>query len=128
MPVNSALKPAKPAKFNGSVRDLPNWLFAMNAFFDAAGVSDGFEKAHFAVMLLEGRALSWWRSVVNTNLLHQTPSWYDFVIELQKHFKDTDHEFQMRQRLASLKQTKSVDQYIERFREIITDMAGFAPD
>ena len=82
----------------------------------------------FAVTLLEGHALSWWRSVVHSSLVHQTPSWFDFVDELRKHFKDTDHEFQMRQRLASLKQTKSVDQYIERFCELITDMSGYAPD
>ncbi len=52
------------------MRDLPNWLFAMNAFFDAAGVCDGHEKTRFAITLLEGRALSWWRSVVSTNWLH----------------------------------------------------------
>ncbi len=68
-PINSALKPAKPAKYNGSVRDLPNWLFAMEAFFDAACVYD-HEKTRFAITLLEGRALSWWRSVVSTNWLH----------------------------------------------------------
>ncbi len=99
----------------------------MEAFFDAACVYD-HEKTRFAITLLEGRALSWWRSVVSSNVVSSTPQWHNFVAELRKHFKDTDHEFQLRQRLASLKQTKSVDQYIERFREIITDMAGFAPD
>ncbi len=89
----SALKPSKPSKYASSVRDLPNWLFAIDAFFDAAGVSDPVEKTKFAITLLEGRALAWWRS---TSVGGQnTLDWPAFVLALRTHFKDTDSEYHM---------------------------------
>ncbi len=56
------LKPAMPPKYNGNVRELQKWLFAMNAFFDASGVKDDMDKTRFAITFLEGRALAWWRT------------------------------------------------------------------
>ena len=91
------LKPSKPAKYGGNVRELPNWLFAMDAFFAAANVGDVFEKTQFAMTLLEGHALAWWHSLVSGGFNNnQQVDWSMFVGALKTHFNDNDSEYHMR--------------------------------
>ena len=69
----------------------------MDSFFSAAGVNDEFEKTKFAVTLMDGRALAWWRSLVSGGFNNNhAVEWPMFVNALRVHFKDTDSEYHMR--------------------------------
>ena len=59
------LKPSKPQPFDPSAKDsnVRTWLFALNNFFTAARIPTNDDEARisFAVTLLQGPALEWWR-------------------------------------------------------------------
>ena len=57
------LKLERPSKFEGYTRELSNWLFTVHQFCLVSGVTDGAEMVKVAVMLLGGRALTWWCAV-----------------------------------------------------------------
>ncbi len=52
-----------------------NWLFVMDQYFDHMGVSNEFEKVHWARIYLAGRALEDWHYSVD---LHR--SWHFSLI------------------------------------------------
>ncbi|CAI5471982.1 unnamed protein product [Closterium sp. Yama58-4] len=61
------LKPQRPPCFDPSQRGGPTvqaWLFTMNVFFDANYVSEDTAKIRYAVSLLRGPAMDWWRVIV----------------------------------------------------------------
>ncbi|CAI7820250.1 unnamed protein product [Closterium sp. NIES-53] len=61
------LKPQRPPCFDPNQRGGPNvltWLFTLNVFFDANYVSEDTAKIHYAVSLLRGLAMDWWRVIV----------------------------------------------------------------
>ena len=101
------LKPKKPPSFDPSHKDsnVRTWLFALNNYYEASGVSlgDGATRITYAVTLLEGPALEWWRQMallakapttegggnvgnvtpVNRQMLFQTPVAADTVKRMQ---------------------------------------------
>ncbi|CAI5471080.1 unnamed protein product [Closterium sp. Yama58-4] len=66
----SALKPQKPESFDPSQRDanVRTWLFMLNNYFAASGVqeADAQQRIEYAVTLLRGPALEWWRQLTQT--------------------------------------------------------------
>ncbi|CAI7818248.1 unnamed protein product [Closterium sp. NIES-53] len=61
------LKPQRPPCLDSSQRGGPTvqaWLFMMNVFFDANYVSEDTAKIRYAVSLLQGPAMDWWRVIV----------------------------------------------------------------
>ena len=64
---HKSLKPQKPTAYDPSQKDsnVRTWLFSVNNFFAAADVPADAEEAkiNFAVTLLQGPALEWWRQM-----------------------------------------------------------------
>ncbi|CAI7798902.1 unnamed protein product [Closterium sp. NIES-53] len=61
------LKPQRPPCFDSSQRDgttVQAWLFTLNVFFDANYVLEETAKILYAVSLLRGPAMDWWRVIV----------------------------------------------------------------
>ena len=52
----------------------------------------------------------------------------DLVIELEKAFRDVDHDDRLRRKLLSLRQTYSVSCYIDTFRSIDIMLGVSKPD
>ncbi len=52
----------------------------------------------------------------------------EFFKQLQAAFRDVDHEHRLRQQLASLKQTTSVQAYISAFRGLLVELGDEAPN
>jgi len=72
------LKPQKPQPFDPSVKDsnVRTWLFSLNNYLTAAGIpetADG-DKIAYAVTLLQGAALEWWRQMTLLTGRAQDPS------------------------------------------------------
>ncbi|CAI7917014.1 unnamed protein product [Closterium sp. NIES-54] len=71
------LKPQRPPCFDSSQRGGPtvqSWVFTMNVFFDANYVESDAAKIRYAVSLLRGPAMDWWRVIVTSPRAYNPPS------------------------------------------------------
>ncbi|CAI7754574.1 unnamed protein product [Closterium sp. NIES-54] len=74
------LKPQRPPCFDPSQRGGPtvqSWVFTMNVFFDANYVESDASKIRYAVSLLRGLAMDWWRVIVTSPRAYEPPSQED---------------------------------------------------
>ncbi|CAI7850452.1 unnamed protein product [Closterium sp. NIES-53] len=74
------LKPQRPPCFDPSQRGGPmvqSWVFTMNVFFDANYVESDAAKIRYAVSLLRGPAMDWWRVIVMSPRAYEPPSQED---------------------------------------------------
>ncbi|CAI7759043.1 unnamed protein product [Closterium sp. NIES-53] len=74
------LKPQRPPCFDPSQRGGPtvqSWVFMMNVFFDANYVESDVAKIRYAVLLLRGPAMDWWRVIVTSLRAYEPPSHED---------------------------------------------------
>ncbi|CAI7884728.1 unnamed protein product [Closterium sp. NIES-54] len=62
------IKPVNPPPFNPTDKTttVKGWLFDVEVFFTAAGVNDDATHINYAVSLLRGAALEWWRRTLET--------------------------------------------------------------
>ncbi|CAI5481877.1 unnamed protein product [Closterium sp. Yama58-4] len=62
------IKPVNPPPFNPTDKavTVKGWLFGVEVFFTAAGVNDDATRINYAVSLLRGAALEWWRRTLET--------------------------------------------------------------
>ncbi|CAI7745132.1 unnamed protein product [Closterium sp. NIES-54] len=71
------LKPQRPPCFDPSQcggMTVQSWVFTMNAFFDANYVESDAAKIRYAVSLLRGPAMDWWRVIVTSPRAYEPPS------------------------------------------------------
>ncbi|CAI5467973.1 unnamed protein product [Closterium sp. Yama58-4] len=101
----SALKPQKPESFDPSQRDanVRTWLFMLNNYFAASGVqeADAQQRIEYAVTLLRGPALEWWRQLT-----------FDLVNASEA----------ARKRLRHFRQIGNVQEYTRRFLSICNEI------
>ncbi|CAI7884249.1 unnamed protein product [Closterium sp. NIES-54] len=75
LPSPMPLKPQRPPCFDPSQRGGPTvhaWLFTLNVFFYANYVSEDTAKIRYAVLLLRGPAMDWWRIIVTKPMDYAT--------------------------------------------------------
>ncbi|CAI7884538.1 unnamed protein product [Closterium sp. NIES-53] len=71
------LKPQRLPCFDPSQTGGPtvqSWVFTMNVFFDANYVKSDATKIRYAVSLLRGLAMDWWRVIVTSPRAYEPPS------------------------------------------------------
>ncbi|CAI7748710.1 unnamed protein product [Closterium sp. NIES-54] len=71
------LKPQRMPCFNPSQRGGPtvqSWVFTMNVFFDASYVESDIAKIRYAVSLLRGPAMDWWRVIMTSPRAYEPQS------------------------------------------------------
>ncbi|CAI7778837.1 unnamed protein product [Closterium sp. NIES-53] len=71
------LKPQRPPCFDPSQRGgltVQSWVFTINVFFDANYVESDAAKIRYAVSLLRGPAMDWWRVIVTSPCAYEPPS------------------------------------------------------
>ncbi|CAI7764938.1 unnamed protein product [Closterium sp. NIES-53] len=74
------LKPQRPPCFDPSQHGGPtvqSWVFTMNVFFNANYVESDATKIRYAVSLLRGPAMDWWRVIVTSPRTYEPPSQED---------------------------------------------------
>ncbi|CAI7733061.1 unnamed protein product [Closterium sp. NIES-54] len=72
-----SLKPQCPPCFDPSQRGgstVQSWVFMMNVFFDANYVESDSANIRYAVSLLRGPAMDWWRVIVTLSCAYEPPS------------------------------------------------------
>ncbi|CAI7835255.1 unnamed protein product [Closterium sp. NIES-53] len=140
LPSPMPLKPQCPPCFDPSQRGGPTvqaWLFTMNVFFDANYASEDSAKIRYAMSLLRGPAMDWWRVIVTKSTDYQTlparegqtgpwaPSYFVEVPQyhtwdaccagLRARFEPIAASIAARQRLRTWRQFGSVQDYTSGF-------------
>lgn len=121
------LKPHKPDTYEGKDKDrifIHDWTFQLNTFYDAVGIAADAERINFAVTLLRGPALRWWRNVDAAN---RPTTWTDFTTRITTYFLPQGADNSARNQLERLHQRGSVASYTDRFRAI-TDLISNMSD
>ncbi|CAI5467291.1 unnamed protein product [Closterium sp. Yama58-4] len=150
----SALKPQKPESFDPSQRDanVRTWLFMLNNYFAASGVqeADAQQRIEYAVTLLRGPALEWWRQLTQTAVRraqtdgHQQgvghaaatsslgslalgvttvpTTWEGFEAALKSRFDLVNASEAARKRLRHFRQIGNVQEYTRRFLSICNEI------
>ena len=123
----SKLKPSKPEAFSGAPREpVDLWLFQIDQWLTAGGVTADHERIVLATGLLRNSALLWWRSIYGRP---DTPiTWQAFMESITAAFQPINPTESARDRLANLRQTGPVRTYASIFRAIILDIPTITED
>ena len=122
----STRMPTNLEKFSGKLGENPQeWAFTMDASFNASHVLEQ-DKVNIAITCLRDAARTWWRN----RLMEPNPpaNWNDFVVELIQAFQSINPVKEARDRLARLKQTKSVRAYATAFKATALEIPGITDD
>ncbi|CAI7898261.1 unnamed protein product [Closterium sp. NIES-54] len=135
------LKPQRPPCFDPSQRGgltVQSWIFTMNVFFDANYVESDAAKIRYAVSLLRGPAMDWWRVIVTSPRAYEPPSqeegpvgpavnwisfcetaqystWDAWCVGLRARFEPIAASISTRQKLRTWRQLGSVQDYTSGF-------------
>lgn len=114
------VKMPKPEVFGGG-RTVERWVFALEQYFNAVGLQHGADRVCFAATLLRGAAADWWRRVVvyASHSQQRVFTWDEFKVLIVQHFHSVDGEDFARRKLCSIRQTRSIRNYADRFQKLI---------
>jgi Retrotransposon gag protein/Zinc knuckle len=110
------VKPPKPSIYKGE-RDVLQWVFRTERYFESTGIVLGKEQVQFASTLLDGVAANWLRCMLAEPGTSMPTSWIVFKEALIKQFQPLADEEDARQKLMRLTQRKSVRQYVQLFMD-----------
>lgn len=91
----------------------------MRQYCDTVGLGDEARACRFVVSHLKGDALTWWRAQCqdSTSIFEQLT--LDVLLnELKTQFSDIDEEMKLRDKILTLKQVTSVQQYVSEFKQL----------
>lgn len=116
-----------PDTFSGKKGDIHDWLFQLELFFSQTSreFPTEMDSIRFAVSLLRGPALTWWRST-HTQLNYST--WKNFKANMIANYQPVDPVKKARGRLYALKQVGPVFKYNQLFRSIILLIPGITEE
>ena len=118
----------KPHSFSGNrdAKELDNYLWHMERYFEAIGLNDEATKVRTATLYLIDNAILWWRRkfleiergtcTINT--------WADFKREIKKQFYPEDVEYMARKKIKHLKHTGSIRDYVKEFSSLMLEAPG----
>jgi hypothetical protein len=104
-------KPSKPDTYGGR-KDPELWLYGVDLYYAASGITSDFAKISFTDALLRDDALVWRRTTV------APPSWDEWKAMLISAFQPVNPTETARDRLARLRQTGPVRSYASAFRTV----------
>ncbi|KAG8384225.1 hypothetical protein BUALT_Bualt04G0095800 [Buddleja alternifolia] len=102
-------------KFNG--KNLRGWVYRCEQFFEMDETPNE-SKVKLAAVHLEGRALQWHQMYMKSRLTRQIPDWEEYVRALHDRFGAFLYDDPM-SKLVNLKQTGSIQDYLDKFDELM---------
>ncbi|KAG8372953.1 hypothetical protein BUALT_Bualt12G0120700 [Buddleja alternifolia] len=123
---SSKLRVPDPKSFGGerSAKELENFLWDMETYFQVARVSDA-EKVSMASMFLVGDAKLWWRSRVSDDVAAnrgRIETWEALKKELKAQFLPCNSSWLARESLRNLRHTGAVRDYVNAFSSLMLDI------
>ena len=119
-------QPNKPETFGGFTKTgltADAWLFALETYFVAAQLEE-HEKVPHAVTSLKSQAAVWWRSRVKR--LGAQCTFEQFSKELLEAFQPDDPERIARAKLANIRQTGTIAEYVAAFNSCLFYVNDFS--
>ena len=92
-----------------------SWLRSVQRYADVTGM-DEVDRVQYAINLLRGDADTWWRT--REIIGHDASTWNEFCKLVLSEFRPRNAKQTARDRLAALKQTGTVEEYVNEFRNI----------
>ncbi|EIE90569.1 hypothetical protein RO3G_15280 [Rhizopus delemar RA 99-880] len=80
----------------------------------------------YGVTLLRDRAQKWCNQLLQKN--EESTTWEKFKVDLEYSFKPSYSEHAARDRLASIKQNRSVAEYVDEFQDVLLDLPRVSDD
>jgi len=128
------LRPNPPEKYGGKRKYLAvcTWVYKMEQYLNlmqmmAPGVVlNDNNRITYATSFLIDTAAVWWFTKVQANSIPTT--WQQFVMELKAEFVPADYIRNARSKIRTLKQFKSVPEYLSEFRKIVLTITNIAED
>ncbi|GKV04959.1 hypothetical protein SLEP1_g17036 [Rubroshorea leprosula] len=124
--VGPKLKVPEPPKYGGKrdAKELDNFLWMVERYFDAMNVGDEAAKIHMATMYFEHDATLWWRrrhsemqrGICNIN------TWEAFKGEFRKQFYPENAEEVAMKRLRVLKHRGTITEYIREYNSLMLEI------
>ena len=122
----------EPKGFSGNrnAKELENFLWDMEQFFQAAHVAEG-EKVQITSMYLTGDAKLWWRTRVEDDKESGRPqitTWETLKKEIKDQFLPSNASWMARESLKRLKQMGTVRDYVKDFSSLMLDIKNMSND
>ena len=116
----------KPKVFNGArnAREVENFLWGLERYFEATGITDHASKIRMGAMYLTDTAMLWWRrrhGDVQRGVC-TIDTFDDFKRELKSQFFPVNAEEEARGRLRRLKQSGSIRDYVKEFTTLLLEV------
>ncbi|KAE8705397.1 cytochrome P450 78A7-like [Hibiscus syriacus] len=112
----------KLEKFKGfrSAQDVENFLWGLDQYFAAMGITEDAKKVSIASVYLSEVALMWWRRRCNDVKRGTAPiaTWGEFQAEFKEQFYPEYVEDEARSKLRRLKQEGSLREHVRKFVEV----------
>ncbi|XP_048235888.1 uncharacterized protein LOC125371304 [Ricinus communis] len=114
----------KPKAYGGarSAREIDNFLWSLERYFDAVGIVDGATKVKSVSLYLSDIATIWWRHRCEDvkKGLCTINTWDNFVRELKKQFYPDNAEKEARSKLRRLQHRDGyIREYVKEFSELM---------
>jgi Ty3 transposon capsid-like protein len=118
-PFPTGVKFQKPSSYEGQQRQLDAWLYEVELYYENLAMPES-RKIGYAVSLLRGTALLWWKSKSTRGEISVT--WDHFKSSIRSQFQPKNAYRQARDRLRHLQQTTSVSTYNSTFNIVCLDI------
>jgi hypothetical protein len=114
------IQPLKPEAFAGRKGEsIEGWISQMEQYFKLCNVTDSNYQANYGSSCLKDNASVWWRNYIKKT---QVEDWESFKKAIIAQFKPVNASKIARDKLAKLRQTKSVQDYVYAFRATILEI------
>ncbi|CAL1372649.1 unnamed protein product [Linum trigynum] len=125
----STMEVPRPKSFQGSrnARELENFLWSLEQYFEALGIRDENTKVKTAPLYLSDVAMLWWRRTqgdINKGACVME-SWDDFKREIKRQFYPENVEFEARSRLRRLAHEGEIRGYVKEFSELLLEIPDY---
>lgn len=119
-------------QFHGKVGsdNVDKFVDQMERAFNAFSVHSNERRVYYASNQFRGTASNWWFAKRQTNgaAWEQTLAWEQFTNLLKQQFKPVDFNLMIRDKLENLRQSNSVDEYTNRFMDLVSQLPEMAED
>ncbi|CAL1360791.1 unnamed protein product [Linum trigynum] len=125
----STMEIPRPKSFQGSrnARELENFLWSLEQYFEASGIRDENTKVKTAPLYLSDVAMLWWRRTqgdINKGTCVME-SCDDFKREIKRQFYPENVEFEARSRLRRLAHEGEIRGYVKEFSELLLEIPDY---
>ena len=122
------VKAPQPYNFHGErdINTLEHWMFTVGEYFSLVGIVDEDQRIQYTGMLLRGAALAWYRSVRRENTVGAT--WAAFMASLRANFCPINATKRARDRLATMRQTGTLQEFVREFRSVCLEIPGMTDE